>query len=248
MAATKEKELKIEEKLQLLFNLQNIDTQIDKLQIMKGELPEEVRVLEDEIEGLKVRLEKLNDEVKELEEEYSNRKNTKAMAKELITRYEKQQDSVKNNREFEALSREIDLQKLEIQLCDKKMGDATVKIDLKKGVLSETESVMKTREKDLKLKNKELEKIIEETEKEEKDLAKQSEKAASAIEPRLLGAYKRIRNAYKNGKAVVLVERDSCGGCYAKIPPQRQADIAAKKRIILCENCGRILVPTEFGE
>jgi predicted nucleic acid-binding Zn-ribbon protein len=246
MAATKEKELSIEEKLKLLMSLQSVDTQIDKIQILKGELPEEVSVLEDEIAGLSTRLANLNEEITELELEVSNRKNAKAMAKELITRYEKQQNSVKNNREFEVLAKEIELQKLEIQLCDKKATDTAVKIDLKKGVIEENETVLKAREKELKQKKKELEKIIEETEKEEKELQKESDKAAKKIEERLLGAYKRIRSAYRNGLAVVSVQRDACGGCFSKIPPQRQAEIKTKKRIILCENCGRILVPTEM--
>lgn len=248
MAATKEKELTIEEKLKLLMSLQSVDTQIDKIQILKGELPEEVRVLEDEIEGLSKRISSLNDEVAELELEISNRKNSKAMAKELITRYEKQQNSVKNNREFEVLAKEIELQKLEIQLSDKKVTDTAVKLDLKKGVIEENETVLKAREKELKQKKKELEKIIEETEKEELELQKHSDKAAKKIEERLLGAYKRIRSAYRNGLAVVSVQRDACGGCFSKIPPQRQAEIKTKKRIILCENCGRILVPTEMEE
>ncbi len=248
MAATKEKELTIEEKLKLLMSLQSLDTQIDKIQILKGELPEEVRVLEDEIEGLSKRISSLNDEVAELELEISNRKNSKAMAKELITRYEKQQNSVKNNREFEVLAKEIELQKLEIQLSDKKVTDTAVKLDLKKGVIEENETVLKAREKELKQKKKELEKIIEETEKEELELQKHSDKAAKKIEERLLGAYKRIRSAYRNGLAVVSVQRDACGGCFSKIPPQRQAEIKTKKRIILCENCGRILVPTEMEE
>jgi hypothetical protein len=248
MAATKEKELSIEEKLKLLMSLQSVDTQIDKIQILKGELPEEVRVLEDEIEGLSTRVANLNEEVAELNLEVSNRKNAKAMAKELITRYEKQQNSVKNNREFEVLAKEIEMQKLEIQLCDKKVTDTAVKIDLKKGVIEENETVLKAREKELKQKKKELEKIIEETEKEEKELQKESDKAAKKIEERLLGAYKRIRSAYRNGLAVVSVQRDACGGCFSKIPPQRQAEIKTRKRIILCENCGRILVPTEMEE
>jgi predicted nucleic acid-binding Zn-ribbon protein len=248
MAATKEKELSIEEKLKLLMSLQSVDTQIDKIQILKGELPEEVRVLEDEIEGLSTRVANLNEEVAELNLEVSNRKNAKAMAKELITRYEKQQNSVKNNREFEVLAKEIEMQKLEIQLCDKKVTDTAVKIDLKKGVIEENETVLKAREKELKQKKKELEKIIEETEKEEKELQKESDKAAKKIEERLLGAYKRIRSAYRNGLSVVSVQRDACGGCFSKIPPQRQAEIKTRKRIILCENCGRILVPTEMEE
>lgn len=243
MAAAKEKELSVEEKLNLLWNLQSVDTRIDKIQIMKGELPEEVRVLEDEIAGLNTRLQNLEEEVKELETEISTRKHNKTVAKELITRYEKQQNSVKNNREFEALSKEIELQKLEIQLCDKKVADATGKIEIKQGLYDETAKKIKTREKDLVAKQKELDKIIAETEKEEKELLKESNQAATKIEDRLLKAYNRIRGAYKNGLAVVQVVRDSCGGCYTKIPPQKQAEIRSKKRIILCEHCGRILVP-----
>jgi hypothetical protein len=183
-----------------------------------------------------------------LNEEVSNRKNSKAMAKELISRYEKQQNSVKNNREFEALTKEIELQKLEIQLSDKKANDGAAKIEVKQALIDETENKFKTREKDLKAKKKELDKIVEETEKEELELSKESEKASVKIETRLLGAYKRIRSAYRNGLAVVAVQRDSCGGCFSKIPLQRQAEVKTKKRIILCENCGRILVPTEFEE
>lgn len=244
MAAVKE--ISIEEKLTLLWKLQQVDTQIDKIQILKGELPEEVRVLEDEIEGLNKRIALLNEDMSELDAEVKNRKNAKAMAKELIARYEKQQESVKNNREFDALAKEIELQKLEIQLSEKKAGDASVKIEAKKEIIERANAELKNREKDLNTKKKELDKIVEETEKEEVELQKESDKAAKKIEERLLGAYKRIRGAYKNGLAVVAVQRDSCGGCYAKVPPQRQAEVKAKKRIILCENCGRILVPGEF--
>ena len=246
MAATKE--LSIDEKLQQLWELQQIDSKIDKIQILKGELPIEVKELEDEIEGLHTRLKNSQDEAAEMDEEIKNRKNAKALAKELITRYEKQQDNVKNNREYDALSKEIELQKLEIQLCDKKIADATVKIDSKQAVLDETEKTIKEREKNLKNKKKELEKIIEETEKEEKELQKESDKQAKKVEERLLKAYTRIRGAYKNGLAVVAVLRDACGGCYAKIPPQRQLEIRQRKRIITCEHCGRILVAWEEPE
>lgn len=246
MAAVKEKELSVEEKLTLLWKLQQVDTKIDKIQILKGELPEEVSILEDEIAGLNTRISNLNEELAELEAEVKNRKNAKAMAKELITRYEKQQDTVKNNREFEALAKEIELQKLEIQLSEKKANDAVAKIEAKQIVINEAETQLKSREKDLKVKKKELDKIVEETEKEEAELQKESEKAAKKIEDRLLSAYKKIRSAYRNGLAVVSVQRDSCGGCYSKIPPQRQAEVKVSKRIILCENCGRILVPSEF--
>jgi predicted nucleic acid-binding Zn-ribbon protein len=246
MATAKEKELSVEERLQQLWNLQQIDTKVDKIKILKGELPEEVQILEDVITGLNVRLDNLNEELTELDEEMGNRKNAKAMAKELITRYEKQQNSVKNNREFEALSKEIELQKLEIQLSEKKIGDATAKVELKKGLIEETEANIATREKELKTKKKELDKIIAETEKEEDELKKESVKAEKKVEDRLLKAYHRIRGAYRNGLAVVAVLRDSCGGCYAKIPPQRQAEIRSKRRIITCEHCGRILV--HFGD
>ena len=246
MAAVKEKELSVEEKLTLLWKLQQVDTKIDKIQILKGELPEEVSILEDEIAGLNTRISNLNEELAELEAEVKNRKNAKAMAKELITRYEKQQDTVKNNREFEALAKEIELQKLEIQLSEKKANDAGAKIEAKQIVISEAETQLKSREKDLKVNKKELDKIVEETEKEEAELQKESDKPSKKIEDRLLAAYKKIRSAYRNGLAVVSVQRDSCGGCYSKIPPQRQAEVKVSKRIILCENCGRILVPSEF--
>ncbi len=246
MAATKE--LSVDEKLKQLWDLQQIDSKIDRIQILKGELPIEVKDLEDEIEGLNTRLKNSQDELVELEEEIKNRKNAKSLAKELISRYEKQQNNVKNNREYDALSKEIELQKLEIQLSEKKINDATAKIDAKKAVLEETEKVISEREKNLKAKKKELDKIIEETEKEEKELQKESEKQAKKVEERLLKAYERIRGAYKNGLAVVAVLRDACGGCYAKIPPQRQMEIRQRKRIITCEHCGRILIDWENKE
>lgn len=242
------KELSVDEKLQQLWELQQIDSKIDKIHILKGELPIEVKDLEDEIEGLNTRLTTLSTELSELNEEINNRKNAKSMAKELIARYEKQQDNVKNNREYDALSKEIELQKLEMQLCDKKIADATAKLGGKEEVMAETEKTIKEREKHLKNKKKELEKIIEETEKEELELQKESDKQAKKVEERLLKAYKRIRGAYRNGLAVVAVLRDACGGCYAKIPPQRQVEIRQRKRLITCEHCGRILVAWENPE
>lgn len=247
-AKSSAKELSVDEKLQQLWALQQIDSKIDRIQILKGELPIEVRDLEDEIAGLETRLTTLQAELTELEEEVNNRKNAKVMAKELITRYEKQQDNVKNNREYDALSKEIELQKLEIQLSDKKINDATAKLAAKQEVMAETEKTIKEREKHLKNKKKELEKIIEETEKEELELQKESDKQAKQVEERLLKAYTRIRGAYKNGLAVVAVLRDACGGCYAKIPPQRQVEIRQRKRLITCEHCGRILVAWETPE
>lgn len=242
------KEISVDDKLQALWSLQQIDSKIDKIQILKGELPIEVKDLEDEIEGLNTRLVNIQTELTEMEDEIKNRKTAKTMAKELISRYEKQQNNVKNNREFDALSKEIELQKLEIQLSEKKINDATAKMDAKAEIIEETQKTIKEREKHLKTKKKELEKIIEETELEEKDLRKDSEKQAKKVEERLLQAYTRIRGAYKNGLAVVLVLRDSCGGCYAKIPPQRQMEIRQRKRLITCEHCGRILVSWDDKE
>lgn len=244
-AKTAAKDISVDEKLQQLWALQEIDTKIDKIRILKGELPIEVKEMEDEIEGLKTRLGNSEGEQNELLEEIKNRKNAKSLAKELITRYEKQQNNVKNNREFDALSKEIELQKLEIQLCEKKIKDAEAKIDAKAEGVEETQKLIKEREKHLKNKKKELEKIIEETDNEEKELQKLSDKQAKKVEERLLKAYKRIRGAYKNGLAVVAVLRDSCGGCYAKIPPQRQMEIRSRKRLITCEHCGRIMVDWE---
>ncbi len=244
-AKTAAKDISVDEKLQQLWALQEIDTKIDKIRILKGELPIEVKEMEDEIAGLHTRLANSEGEQNELLEEIKNRKNAKSLAKELITRYEKQQNNVKNNREFDALSKEIELQKLEIQLCEKKIKDAEAKIDAKAAGVEETQQLIKDREKHLKNKKKELEKIIEETDNEEKELQKLSDKQAKKVEERLLKAYTRIRGAYKNGLAVVAVLRDSCGGCYAKIPPQRQMEIRSRKRLITCEHCGRIMVDWE---
>lgn len=244
--ATAVKEIPIEEKLKQLYELQQIDSQIDRIQILKGELPIEVRDLEDEIAGYRTRLDNLKEEIAGYEQEVQNRRNAKAMASELIARYEKQQDNVKNNREFEALTKEIEMQRLEIQLCETRITKAQGFMETKKTVLEETESLISNCEKNLKAKQKELEKIIEETDKEEQELQKQSDKQSKNIEDRLLKAYKKVRGAYRNGLSVVSIQRSACGGCYAKIPPQRQSEIRQLRRIILCEHCGRILVP--FGE
>lgn len=239
---TAAKEVSVEERLQQLWKLQEIDTQVDKIQILKGELPDEVHDLEDVLEGLNTRLNNFRAEIAEYEQEIQDRKHTKSVAKELITRYEKQQENVKNNREFEALAKEIELQKLDVQLSDKKVSDYTDKIKSKGVIVDETEKQIKLQEKELKNKQKELGKIIEETEKEEQELLEQSAKAEKKVDERLLKGYKRIRSAYRNGLAVVPVMRDACGGCYTKIPPQRQVEIRQRKSIITCEHCGRILI------
>ncbi len=239
---SKEKEISMEEKLLKLFDLQTIDTQIDKLQTLRGELPLEVKDLEDEIVGLNTRLTNLETEVNTMKEEISNHKNNIVEANTLIAKYTKQQANVKNNREYDALTKEMELQNLEIQLSEKKTKDGNFKIESKKQITEDAKAKLVLKEGELKIKKKELDKIIAETDKEEKELNKQSKVAEKGVDERLLSAYNRIRGAYRNGLAVVTVERDACGGCFAEIPPQLQVEISQRKKVILCEHCGRILV------
>lgn len=240
------KEVSVEEKLKSLFNLQTIDSNIDEIQILKGELPMEVSDLEDEMAGLETRTNKLEEELDKIEEETKANKQSKKEATAIIKKYEKQQGNVKNNREFEALSKEIELQNLQIQLIEKHMGDSVEKVDAKKELMEESQAQIKEKKKDLTLKKKDLEKIITETEKEEKGLEKKSDKASKIIEERIITAYHKIRKTYQNGLAVVKFDRDSCGGCFNKIPPQRQLEIRQRKKLIVCEHCGRILVDPEI--
>lgn len=232
----------VEEKLRALYRLQKIDSKTDDIQILKGELPMEVKDLEDELAGLKTRIGKIEDELKEMEENIVNRKNAIKEAEALIKKYQKQQNNVKNNREYDALSKEIELQKLDIQLGEKRMREATEEMSTKGEYLEASKKSIKEKEKNLKQKKSELEHIIEETDAEEKSLIKKSKDQQAKIEERLLQAYHRIRSSYKNGLAVVTVQRDSCGGCFNAIPPQTQMEIRQHKKIIVCEHCGRILV------
>lgn len=236
------KELTVEDKLNALYKLQSIDSEIDKLRIVRGELPLEVQDLEDEVEGLDTRLTKLNDEIKALDEKVAGKKNAIKESQAQIKKYEEQQNKVRNNREYDSLTKEIEFQGLEIQLCEKKIKEFGANIDAKKEVLATSKEALKERKKDLDLKKKELDAIVAETQKDEEALQKDSGKAEKVIEDRLLSAYKRIRNGARNGLAVVVVERDACGGCFNKIPPQRQLDICSHKKVIVCEHCGRILV------
>lgn len=237
------KELTAAEKMQALHKLQKIDTQIDKIQTLKGELPMEVEDLEDDLAGLNTRISKIETEIEEVETELTNRDLSIKKSNELIAKYEKQMDNVKNSREFDALTKEVGMQKLEIQLAEKKIRQAKESLDNKKLYLEECKDKVGGIEDQLKEKQAELERITKETDKEEKDLAKKSEKARKDIDAALLKGYDRIRKAYKDGLAVVSVERNSCGGCHATIPPQVQIDIDDQKRMIICEHCGRILVP-----
>ena len=244
MSKTKElvAEQTIESKLKALYNLQKIHSKVDEIHILKGELPMEVKDLEDEIIGLRTRIEKSADEIKDIETSIANRGIANKESEAQIKKYQKQQNNVKNNREYDALSKEIELQKLEIELNQKRAKDSTSDIARKQDLLTEAEKNIKVKEKELKNKKADLDKIVEETDIEEKALAKKSKDAEKHIEERLLNAYNRIRGNYKNGLAVVTVQRDSCGGCYHRFPPQLILEIKMHKKINLCEHCGRILV------
>ncbi|MBM3453152.1 MAG: hypothetical protein FJX84_08425 [Bacteroidetes bacterium] len=237
------KELSIADKLEALFQLQKIDSEIDKLRTVRGELPLEVQDLEDEVAGLQTRISNLEEEVGLLETEISDRKNASKDSETAISKYKEQQNNVRNNREYESLSKEIEFQELEIKLHDKKSKEAKFKIESKQEILTEAKTQLELRSSDLVSKKSELDLIISETQVDEDKLLKSSENAKKNIEERLLTAYERLRKNAKNGLAVVPVNRDSCGGCFNKIPAQRQLDIEMKKKIIVCEHCGRILVP-----
>ncbi len=242
MAKKNLSESPITEKLDALFNLQQIDSTIDKIRTVRGELPLEVVDLEAEVEGLTSRLDNLVEESKLLETEISNRKNAIKESKEKIKKYLEQQKNVRNNREYDSITKEIEFQGLEVELNEKKIKEASFKIESKQEVLEAAKEKLEERKKDLEIKKKDLADIVSETEDDEQKLLKKSEKARSIIEPRLLGAYDRLRTNSINGLAVVKVERNSCGGCFNQIPPQRQLDIMARKKIIICEHCGRILI------
>lgn len=246
--ATVAKDFSIEEKLVAVLSLQKVDSKIDELQTLKGELPMEVKDLEDDIEGLQTRINNLEAEVKTINDYITSRKDAKKDAEALIAKYEKQQDNVKNSREFEALSKEIEMQNLEMRLCDKNVKDALVELQEREAVRNQNNNVLEAKKEMLAQKKDELEKIIKETEKEEAELAKRSEDAKAKVDARLFSAYERIRKSYKNGLAVVPVLRDSCGGCFNVIPPQRQTEIMQRKKIIVCEHCGRILVDNDLND
>jgi len=241
-------EMTVAEKLKALYDLQLVDTSIDKIKILRGELPLEVQDLEDEIEGLQTRVSKYDDDIAELDKSINGKKQEIANAQELIKKYAEQQNNVRNNREYDSLSKEIEFQTLEIELSEKRIREFTVQIDEKKEVIGESTEVLDGRKLDLENKKKELEDIVDETKKEENVMEKKSAELEEIIEERLVSAYKKIRGNARNGLAVVPVERDACGGCFNKIPPQRQLDIASKKKIIVCEYCGRILVDSRDEE
>jgi len=240
-------ELSVEEKLKALFELQTLHTQIDKIRQTRGELPMEVADLEDEVAGLETRIQKIKAELDELEDSIVTRKNMIKESLAATKKYEVQLSDVKNNREYDAISKEIEIQGLEIQVSEKKIKEHTFEIQNKTEVYEKALAIITERKKDLEIKKAELDTITAETEKEEVSIIQKADNAEKKIEDRLLIAYKRLRDNAKNGLAVVTIQRDSCSGCFNQIPPQRQLDIRQRKRIIVCEHCGRILVDEGFA-
>jgi uncharacterized protein len=232
-------------KLEALLKLQSIDSQLDEIRRVRGDLPEEVRDLEDEIEGYEVRVRTFDEEVASLNDSIAQRKQSIKDAEGLIRKYEDQQTNVRNNREFDAITKEVELQKLEMQIAEKKIKEAHYQIEQKINEIEGTKHRLEERRKDLDNKKHELDQIVSESEEEENKLEQERHAAADQIEERLLSAYSRIRKNVRNGLAVVAVKRDACGGCFNTVPPQRQADIAAQKKVIVCEHCGRILAGVE---
>jgi predicted nucleic acid-binding Zn-ribbon protein len=240
------KDYSVEEKLSALVALQKVESKIDEIQILKGELPMEVSDLEDEIQGLHSRQVRIEEEINGIQEFINKKKELIKESEALIKKYEKQSENVKNSREFEAINKEIEMQQLEIKLAEKHIRDANEEIAEKVIVLDKAKKNIATKEGVLSTKKGELEKIIATNEKEEKAYNKQASEAREKVEERLLLSYDRIRKNYRNGLGVVPVERDACGGCFNAIPPQRQSEIRQRKKIIVCENCGRILVDRDL--
>lgn len=241
------KEITVEEKLRALYNLQKIDSQIDKIRIIRGELPLEVQDLEDEIAGLETRIQKYTDESASLDQMIEDKKRFKVEADAAIKKYESQLNTVRNNREYDSLTKEIEYQRLEIQLADKRIIEYADSKEAKLQVIEDSKALIEDKKGDLAAKQKELDDIVAENEKEEEILQEQSEKNEGIIEERLIIAYKKIRKNMRNGLAVVPIERSSCGGCFNKIPPQRQMEIRLRKKIVVCEYCGRILIDAEMA-
>ncbi|HPG32482.1 MAG: hypothetical protein H6541_05060 [Lentimicrobiaceae bacterium] len=237
-----ETEISIEKKLIALYSLQQIDRQIDKIRIIRGELPLEVEDLEDDIAGLETRIDNYILEIENLKDQVKEKELQIKDSLSQIKRYEEQQMNVRNNREYDSLSKEIEFQNLEIALAEKRIKEFSHNLNLKNEEISAAQKALDERKNDLEIKRSELSDIVSETEKEEEALLKKSEEFQRYIEERLLSAYKRIRTNARNGLAVVSVERDACGGCFSAIPPQRQLDIRIHRKIIVCEYCGRILV------
>ncbi len=238
-------ETTIAQKLEALLKLQTIDSALDNIKKVRGDLPEEVRDLEDEIIGMETRLSKFQQEIETLDEQISGYKNAKKESEKLITKYKEQQMNVRNNREFEAISKEVELQGIEMEIADKRIKEIDFKVLNKNDEVAGVESALFERKKDLEIKQKELELIIAESEEDEQKSLKDREKAMKIVDARLLKSYEKLRDNARNGLAVVMVKRGACGGCFSSVPPQRQTDIKDKKKIIVCEHCGRVFAGVE---
>ncbi len=247
MAKKDPTDLPVEKKLEALFELQSTLSQIDEKRALRGELPLEVQDLEDEITGLSTRIEKIQKEIAEFQTAISQRKGEIAEAEASVARYNQQLNEVKNNREYDMLSKEIEFQTLEIELCNKKIREALSRIEERETVLKQNQELVEDRKQVLEEKKGELDEILQETKEEEDKLKSKASELEMKIEPRLLTSFKRIRKNARNGLGVVYVQRDACGGCFNKIPPQRQLDIKMHKKIIVCEYCGRILIDPELA-
>lgn len=249
MAKKKENpaEMSVETKLKSLYQLQTMLSEIDKIRILRGELPLEVEDLEDEIEGLKTRIENTTDEIKELRARINELKTKIDLANDKLAGYKSQLDNVRNNREYDLLNKEIEFQTLEIELCNKRIREAAAAEKNKEELIERSKATLDERSQDLEVKKNELDEIVAETKAEEEKLREKAKNLEISIEPRLLTAFKRIRKNSRNGLGIVYVQRDACGGCFAKIPPQRQLDVRMRKKVIVCEYCGRILIDPELA-
>ncbi|MBQ7442355.1 MAG: hypothetical protein IJS59_00620 [Bacteroidaceae bacterium] len=240
-------DLSIEDKLRNLYQLQTMLSEIDKIKTLRGELPLEVQDLEDEIEGLTTRIDKMQGDIAQMQDEVNRRKRTMQENMASIERYTQQMDNVRNNREYENLSKEIEYLQLDNQLNEKKIKEVTAAVESRQEEIRRCSDNVTERRADLNIKKSELDEIISETRAEEDKLRERSKSLETTIEPRLLSAFKRIRKNSRNGLGIVYVERDACGGCFNKIPPQRQLDIRMRKKIIVCEYCGRIMIDPELA-
>ena len=247
MAKKDPTDLSVEEKLKALYQLQTTLSGIDEKRALRGELPLEVQDLEDEIAGLTTRMEKIKTDIDEFKKAITQKKSDITSAESSVERYKKQLDEVKNNREYDTLTKEIEFQSLEIELCNKKIKEALIKVEEKNADLAEADELIKNRTAALKEKKEELDEIMQETRDEEEKLKNKASELEGTIEPRLLSSFKRIRKNSRNGLGIVYVQRDACGGCFNKIPPQRQLDIKMHKKVIVCEYCGRIMFDPELA-
>lgn len=240
-------EMSVEEKLRSLFQLQTMLSEIDKIRILRGELPLEVEDLEDEIVGLKTRIDNTNEEIENIRGRINELKTKIELANEKLSGYREQLDNVRNNREYDLLNKEIEFQTLEIELCNKRIREACAAEKSKEELIEKSRHTLEEKNQDLEVKKNELDEIVAETKAEEEKLREKAKNLELSIDPRLLMSFKRIRKNSRNGLGIVYVQRDACGGCFAKIPPQRQLDVRMRKKVIVCEYCGRILIDPELA-